>query len=182
MGANWVIADDLTITGSIGVIMQTLNYKDLFGKIGLKSVVFKSGRFKDILNGGRDATPEEVELVQALIMETYEQFLSVVATERKLDPQQLRNNLADGRIFSGRQALAVKLVDQTGNFQDAVKKASQMAKVSDAEVFDYTVPFSLKNLVGLFAKSQTPRIAIEPLPASLKLQQGKLYYLSLHLF
>ncbi len=182
MGANWVIADELTITGSIGVIMQTLNYKDLFGKIGLKSVVFKSGRFKDILNGSRDATPEEVELVQALIMETYDQFLNVVATERKMDPQQLRNNLADGRIFSGRQALAVKLVDQNGNFQDAVKKAMQLGKVSEAGVFDYTVPFSLKNILGLFAKSQVPRIAIEPLPASLKLQQGKLYYLSFHLF
>ncbi len=182
MGANWIIADDLTITGSIGVIMETLNYKDLFGKIGLKSMVFKSGKYKDILNGARDTTPEEMDLVQNLIMETYDQFLNVVATERKLDAQALREGLADGRILSGKQALAAKLVDQTGTFQDAVRKARELAKISDARVFDYVVPFSWRNMLGMFAESRAPKIELNLAPHGLRLQQGKLYYLSLHLF
>ena len=132
LGADWIIADNLTITGSIGVILHTFNYKDLLGKIGVKSVVFRSGKFKDILNGGRDSTPEEDALIQSLIMESYEQFLNIVAEERNLDMDQLRNGLADGRIFSGKQAFHSKLVDQTGNFEDAVEKAKKDAKIKDA--------------------------------------------------
>ena len=183
MGARWIIADNLTVTGSIGVIMETLNYKDLFGKIGLKSVVYKSGKYKDILNGSRDSTPEESGIIQSLIMETYDQFVGIVATERKLDLTMLKNNLADGRIFSGKQALAVKLVDQTGNFEDAIIKAKKEANISDAKVSDYAVPFSLRNLLEVFAETRVPRIQLD-LPASsqLKLQHGKLYYLSMHLF
>ncbi|MBI4024155.1 MAG: signal peptide peptidase SppA [Verrucomicrobia bacterium] len=182
VGANHIIADDLTITGSIGVIMQTLNYKDLFGKIGLKSLVFKSGKFKDVLNGSREPTQEEMDLVQNLIMETYEQFLQVVARERMLDAQELRDGLADGRILSGKQALAVKLVDQTGTFEDAVRKAKEYARISDARVSDYVVPFSLGSLLGILTQNNAPRIEVDLAPQPLKLQQGKLYYLSLHLF
>lgn len=182
MGASWIIADDLTITGSIGVIMQTFNYKDLFGKIGLKSVVLKSGKFKDLLDGSRDVTPEELAMVQNIIMETYEKFLRIVAHERKLDPELLRHGIADGRVFSGKQALAVKLVDQNGTFQDAVKKAKNLANIKDAEIFEYVVPFSFKNILAAFVESHSPRIDVNLAPQRLQLQQGKLYYLSMHIF
>ncbi len=182
LGASWIIADELTITGSIGVILHTFNYKDLLGKIGVKSVVFKSGQFKDILNGSRDPLPGEDALIQGLVMESYEQFLNIVAKERNLDMDQLRNGLADGRIFSGKQAFATKLVDQTGSFDDAIKKAKKDAKIQEAQIFDYIEPFSLKNLLGIFAKNSTPKIQLEWAPQSLHLQQGKLYYLSPHLF
>lgn len=182
VGSDWIIADDLTITGSIGVIMHTLNYKDLFGKIGLRSYVFKSGKFKDILDGSRDPTQEEMDLVQNLVMETYEQFLQIVAKARGLDAQQLRDGLADGRILSGRQALAAKLVDQTGTFEDAIARARGVAQLSEAQVFDYVVPFSLSSLFGIFAESRSSKIQVELVPQSLKLQNGKLYYLSAHLF
>lgn len=182
MGSGYVIADELTITGSIGVIMETLNYKDLFDKIGLKLLVFKSGEYKDILNGDREPTIKEKELVQGLIMETYEQFLDIVAKERKLDPEQLRNGIADGRIFSGKQALAHKLVDQTGNFHDAVVMAEKKAGISNARVVDYVVPFTLRNLLGFVGESKAPRIQVDVAPGALKLEKGKLYYLSLHLF
>ena len=182
MGSSWIVADNLTITGSIGVVLETLNYKGLFEKIGLKSVTIKSGKFKDMLNGGRDSTPEEIELVQSLIMESYDQFLKIVAAERKLDPEALRNGIADGRILSGKQALSAKLVDQLGTFQDAVKKAEDLAKVQNTEVFDYVVPFSLRNLLSLFAQARAPKLELDLAPPTLRLKPGKLYYLSLHLY
>lgn len=182
MGARWIVADELTITGSIGVIMETVNYKDLLDKIGLKFLVFKSGEYKDILNGSREPTLEEKAIVQNLIAETYEQFLGIVAQGRHLDPSALRVGIADGRIFSGKQALKLKLVDQNGTFDDAVKKAKNLARISDARVIDYDVPFSLGNFLGLFGESHAPKIQLDLTPQTLKLQQGKLYYLSLHLF
>lgn len=182
MGASWIVADNLTITGSIGVVLETLNYKGLFDKIGLKSLTLKSGKFKDLLNGGREPSEEEIQLVQSLIMESYEQFLGIVATERKLDREALRNGIADGRILSGKQALAAKLVDQLGSFQDAVKKAEELGKAPGAEVFDYVAPFSLRNLLSLFAEARTPKIDLGLAPPTLRLKPGKLYYLSLHLY
>ncbi len=182
MGANWIVADNLTITGSIGVVLETLNYKGLFDKIGLKSLTLKSGKFKDLLNGGRDPSEEEIQLVQSLIMESYEQFLGIVAAERKLDREDLRNGIADGRVLSGKQALAAKLVDQLGSFQDAVKKAEEMGKAPEAEVFDYVVPFSLRNFLSLFAEARAPKIDLGLAAPTLRLKPGKLYYLSLHLY
>src|SRR6266702_5679880 len=85
-GGKFLMASDTTITGSIGVIIQTLNYEQLFNKVGLASVVFKSGKFKDMLNGARPITPEERELVQRLFMKTYDKFLGIVAKERNLPP------------------------------------------------------------------------------------------------
>ncbi len=183
MGATYVMADELTITGSIGVIMQTMNYKDLFGKIGLRSYVFKSGKFKDIMNGSREPSQEEMDLLQNLIMETYDQFLNIVATERKLDATMLRETLADGRVLSGRQALAAKLVDENGTFDDAIAKAKKLADIPSARVEDYVVPFSLGNLLGIFSKAGVPKIQIDlPPNVGIQLQQGKMYFLSTNLF
>ena len=110
-GGRFLMANETTITGSIGVIIQTLNYEQLFNKIGLASVVFKSGKFKDMLNGARPITPEERELVQNFIMNTYDKFLGIVAKERNLPADLLRNTIADGRILSGKEALENKLID-----------------------------------------------------------------------
>jgi protease-4 len=96
-GGKFLMANETTITGSIGVIIQTLNYEQLLNKIGLASVVFKSGKFKDMLNGARPITPEERELVQNFIMNTYDKFLGIVAKERNLPADLLRNTVADGR-------------------------------------------------------------------------------------
>src|SRR5215469_15577742 len=101
-GGRFLMANETTITGSIGVIIQTLNYEQLFNKIGLASVVFKSGKFKDMLNGARPITPEERELIQSFVMQTYDKFLGIVARERNLSADTLRNSVADGRILSGK--------------------------------------------------------------------------------
>ena len=113
-GGKYLMANETSITGSIGVIIQTLNYEQLFNKIGLASVVFKSGKFKDMLNGARPMTPEERDYVQSFVMKTYEKFLGIVAKERNVPAETLRNGIADGRILSGRDALDNKLIDGLG--------------------------------------------------------------------
>src|SRR5437870_6706512 len=113
-GGKYLMANETTITGSIGVIIQTLNYEQLFNKIGLTSVVFKSGKFKDMLSGARPVTQEERDYVQSFVMKIYDKFLGTVARERNLSADILRNSVADGRILSGKEALENKLIDGLG--------------------------------------------------------------------
>src|SRR4026209_2479962 len=133
-GGKFLMANETTITGSIGVIIQTLNYEQLFNKVGLASVVFKSGKFKDMLNGARPVTPEEREFVQSFVMKTYDKFLGIVAKERRLEPDLLRNTVADGRILSGKDALDNKLIDGVGQIEDAFAKAKELGNAPRATV------------------------------------------------
>lgn len=126
--ANHIIANPGTITGSIGVIIHLPNLRELFGKIGYQMTTIKSGRFKDIGNPAREMTEEEKELLQATIDETYRQFVRDVALARKLPEEEVRR-IADGRIIMGEKALELKLVDQLGNFEDAVAKAGELGKI-----------------------------------------------------
>src|SRR3984893_6343412 len=145
-GGKFLMANETTITGSIGVIIQTLNYEQLFNKLGLAAVVFKSGKFKDILNGARPITPEERELIQTFVMQTYDKFLGTVAKERGLPADLLRNSIADGRILSGKDALNSKLIDGLGQLEDAFAKAKQLGNAPQATVIKYGPPFSWSRL------------------------------------
>lgn len=129
--SDHIVANGSTLTGSIGVIMELTNLEGLYEKIGITSRVIKSGEFKDIGSSSRELTPEEQELLQAIIDDSYEQFLDQVRKGRqdKIDGEELKN-IADGRIFSGRQALELGLVDSIGNYYDAISKAEEMAGVS----------------------------------------------------
>jgi protease-4 len=182
MGGSYIMASDLTITASIGVILQTINYKDLFTKVGLKSVTFKSGKMKDVLNPARDITPEEEQYIQSLIGETYEKFVGIVAKERHLDLQTLKDGIADGRIVSGKQAVEAKLVDKLGYFEDAIKKAKDLAGLKTAQVVRYNVPFSFSKFFKLLGKSPVSSIKVQVGPEAMGLESGKLYYISTHLF
>jgi protease-4 len=126
--AQKIYANPGTITGSIGVIMQFVNVKDLIEKIGLKGMVVKSGAFKDIGSPVRDMRPEERELLQSVIDNVHSQFVGAVAESRKMDREKVAM-IADGRIFSGEQAKALGLVDALGNLEDAVAEAGKMAKI-----------------------------------------------------
>lgn len=126
-GGDWIVCHPQCFTGSIGVIIQAPNYKDLFDKTGLKMYTFKSGKLKDMLNGARDLNPEEMTYTQKLVDDTYDTFLGIVAKSRKLDAENLRNTVADGRVVLGTDAVSEKLVDENGYFQDAVKKARELA-------------------------------------------------------
>src|SRR5947207_15654916 len=118
--------NETTVSGSSGVSIHALNYEQLFNKVGLASVIFKSGKFKDMLNGARPITPEERDLVQNFIMKTYDKFLGIVAKERNLPADLLRNSIADGRILSGREAFDNKLIDGLGELDDAYRKAKEL--------------------------------------------------------
>ena len=177
-GAKYVMANETTITGSIGVIIQTLNYQHLFDKVGLASVVFKSGKFKDILNGARPMTPEEQALIQDFVMKTYDKFLGVVAKERNLPADSLRNGIADGRILSGREALNNKLIDGLGQIEDAFNKARELGGAPGAAVVKYGPPFSLSRVFRAFGRAPDAKIQLE-LPKELvpQLESGHAYYL-----
>jgi len=179
-GGSWIMCSDTSFTGSIGVIISTLNYKDLFGKIGLQSVIFKSGTFKDALNGARDITDEEKNYFQGLVMQTYDRFLGIVATARHLDPTALRNGIADGRVLSGKDAYAAKLVDQLGYIEDACDKARQIGKAPGAEIVRYEKRKGFEQFLKFFESSEKNDIHLDlnvGLGAGEKLDSGRLYLL-----
>lgn len=175
-GGKYLMANETTITGSIGVIIQTLNYEQLFNKVGLASVVFKSGKFKDLLNGARPMTDEERQFVQNFVMKTYDKFLGIVARERNLPADQLRNGIADGRILSGKEAVENKLIDSVGQIEDAYSKAKDLGRAPNAHIVRYAAPFSLSRFFRAF--SESGRLQLE-LPKQLmpQLETGRAYYL-----
>ena len=179
LGGSHIIARDTTFTGSIGVIMQTLNYADLFGKVGLQMVTFKSGKMKDMLSGSRPSTPEEREYVQALVMQTYSKFVGIVAAERKIPEDTLRNGVADGRVLSGKDALDAKLIDDIGDLDTAVVKAMDIGGAAGATVVEYREIESLSRYLRMFGKAEdAKRVEINLGPqSSLHLQPGRLYLL-----
>lgn len=127
--SNGIVANPGTVTGSIGVIMGYTNYKELMEKIGLDSVVIKSGKFKDVGSPMRDMTNEEKALLQKVIETIHRQFVSDIAQGRSMKIDEV-TALADGRIFTGEDAQKMGLVDRLGNLQDAVKWAGELAGIS----------------------------------------------------
>ena len=177
-GGKYLMANETTITGSIGVIIQTLNYEQLFNKIGLASVVFKSGKFKDMLNGARPVSPEEREYVQSFVMKTYDKFLGIVAQERNLPADQLRNTIADGRIMSGKDALEHKLIDGVGQIEDAFEKARELGNAPQATVVKYGPPFAFSRFFRALSSADNSKIELT-LPKQMmpQLETGRAYFL-----
>jgi len=125
-----IMANPGTITGSIGVIMGTMyNVQGLLEKLGIKGTVVKAGAYKDIGSSIRDMTPEERQILKAMLDDVHKQFIAAVAMGRNMDEAAVQP-LADGRIYSGEQAQRVGLVDQLGNFQDAIALAAEKAGIS----------------------------------------------------
>ncbi len=176
-GANWIMCNDTTFTGSIGVIISTLNYRELFGKIGLQSLTFKSGKFKDMLSGTREITPEEEAYVQGLVMQSYDRFVGIVAKSRKLDEKDLRAGVADGRILSGTDAYASQLVDQLGYIEDAYDKARELGSAPDAQVVRYRRTYQFGNLFRFLGQAHTTKIEIDVLKNRVLLEPGRIYLL-----
>ncbi|WP_305044352.1 signal peptide peptidase SppA [Geoalkalibacter sp.] len=154
--ANRIIANPGTITGSIGVIMEFTNFQDLLEKIGLKTQVVKSGEHKDLGSPVRPMSEEDRRILQSLIDDVHDQFVTAVAEGRSLEQDKVIA-LADGRIFSGRQAMAAGLVDDLGNLRDAVLLAGELAGIRGEprtvypaperpRLFDYLIQESITRL------------------------------------
>ncbi len=130
--ADKIFANPGTVTGSIGVIAEWYNFKDLAEWAKVKQVVFKSGEFKDTGSPTRDITPREREYFQGMITELYGQFVQAVTDGRKgrkeLDEKRVRT-LADGRVYTGQAAVDNGLADEIGNYEDAVKKTAEMVGI-----------------------------------------------------
>jgi protease-4 len=127
--ADKIVANPGTIVGSIGVIAEWVNYADLLQWAKLKDVVFKTGEFKDTGSPTRPITENERKYFQGLIDDMYVQFVEAVSSGRKMDLQEVRA-VADGRVFTGRDAQQRKLIDEIGNFQDAVDVTAKLAGIS----------------------------------------------------
>ena len=127
-----IVAHPGTITGSIGVIFSVSNMEGVFAKIGYKMDPVKSGKHKDIGSPARAMTIEERKILQDLIDDAYGQFVQAVADGRKMTVEEVKP-LADGRIYSGKQALANRLVDQLGDSKDALRLAATMGGIKDAK-------------------------------------------------
>ncbi|MFH1220627.1 MAG: signal peptide peptidase SppA [Candidatus Eisenbacteria bacterium] len=165
-GADSIVANPGTLTGSIGVIMTFPNTQELFRKIGIDIQVVKTGEFKDIGSMSRPLTPEERQLLGDLIGDVYDQFVTVVATERRLDVEAVKR-IADGRVLTGRQALKLGLVDRLGGFRDAVQLAGELAGIRGEPVVVKkrkrvtTLWDVIDNLTGMASKLTREGVSIE---------------------
>lgn len=127
-GTDQIVANPGTITGSIGVIMETTNLEGLYDKIGINPETYKSGPYKDMGSSSRTATAAERAIFQSMIDDVYEQFIDAVARGRHREASEIRP-LADGRVYTGRQAKELGLVDRLGDFHDAVLLAGELAGI-----------------------------------------------------
>ncbi len=188
---RWIVANDLTITGSIGVIMHGINYRGLMDKVGVAPMTFKSGKFKDMLSPDRNPSeipPEEREMVQALIDETFQKFKGVVRTGRaaaheknKTEGKALATDwedYADGRVLSGTQALQLGFVDQVGDFDDTVEKTKKIAHITSADLIEYRERYDLSDFLSLFGQSGAAHDIKLDLGLDIpKLRAGCMYFL-----
>ncbi len=183
-GASKIVANETTLTGSIGVIIQTLNYKDAFGKLGLEQMTFASGAFKDTLGGARVMRDDEKAYVQALVTQMYEKFLGIVSEARGISKEVLKNGIADGRVFTGAEALQKKLVDKLGYIEDAYALAKELGQAPGATVVKYQRHTKLSDLFGALSKASTNsgKVRIDVSDRLLpRLEAGKMYLLPAHM-
>jgi protease-4 len=197
-GCRWIVANELTLTGSIGVIMHGWNYRGLMDKVGIAPMTYKSGKFKDMLSGERatNEIPEgEHAMVQGLIDETYGKFKDVVADGRtaahELNKKEGKDtadkgraladnwaDFADGRVVSGKQALDLGLVDELGDFDDTVDRAEKIAHIPDANLIEYQERYDISNFLSMFGQSGKAHDIKLQLGADVpQLRAGLMYFL-----
>jgi len=158
-GGDYVIAHPDTLTGSIGVISQFLNAEELMDKIGVEAVVITSGPRKDTGSLFRGMTEEEKAIWEAIIDEIYGSFVEIVAEARDLPVDEVRE-LADGRVYTGRQAAKAGLVDETGTLDDAVAKAAELGGIEgEPEIIELKSEPGLLDLLYSFQmRAATPTL------------------------
>jgi protease IV len=134
--ADRIVANETTLTGSLGVIFEITNFAEAADKYGIKQVVIKSGKYKDIGSAFREMTPEERGIFQSIVDESYAQFVDVISEGRDIPEERVRE-IADGRVYSGLQAKKLGLVDSFGGLDEASATAGNLADTSDSTVIRY---------------------------------------------
>ncbi|HWR40090.1 MAG TPA: signal peptide peptidase SppA [Patescibacteria group bacterium] len=158
-----IYANPATLTGSIGVYIPYTNWEELFNKLGVHQEKIKSGPHKDILSPDRAMTPEERALIQEMVDDLYQQFVTVVAEGRTMDEETVRA-LADGRVYTGRQARDLGLVDEFGNLYDAIDGAAKMVGITGKpEVVEYGRNSPWTWLFGANDKTNLEQLLARPL-------------------
>jgi protease-4 len=160
--ADHVVAHPDTLTGSIGVISQFPNVEELLDKVGVDVVVITAGSVKDIGSPFREMTEEEQELWTEILTEVYQGFVAVVAEGRDLSLEQAEE-LADGRVYTGRQALELGLVDELGTLDDAIAVAAELGNIAgEPEVLELAPPPNFYDLITSY-QARSPLLSIEEL-------------------
>jgi protease-4 len=134
--ADAIYANQNTLTGSIGVIISTINYNKLAENLGVEEVVFKSGPNKDMLNPMREMTPEEAAIMKSITDESYQDFLQAFMKEREIGREEALK-LADGRIYTARQAKAASIIDEIGSLDQAIDGLAKLANLKKPKVIEY---------------------------------------------
>jgi protease-4 len=178
-GSSWIVANKHTLTGSIGVIMHSLNYAEFLDRWGLKVVTIKSGEMKDMMAGSRPNTEAERAYIDSLVKDTFHGFAEVVAEGRsrfETVDDVLAAEFADGRILTGPAAMEAGLVDEIGYFEDAILKATSLAGGAPAKLVSYRRRSRLTDLLMELKADQN--MVAEMVPAELRaLRPGCLYAL-----
>lgn len=139
-----------TLTGSLGVIMQSINYGELAEKYGVKFETIKSGPYKDIFSPTREMTEEERKILQSMVDNAYSGFVDVITEGRPLSEEEVRK-VADGRIYDGRQAKEINLVDELGYFDDTVEAMKKDFELEDAQVIEYGTALGFESFLSMSA-------------------------------
>lgn len=145
--ADKIVAHSATLTGSIGVIMESINYAELADKFGIDFNTIKSGEFKDIMSASREMTKEERDILQTMIDELYGEFVKVIVDGRGLSDAKVRE-LGDGRVYTGTQAKKLGLVDELGSMDDTIAMMKQDYDLKNATVVEYESGFGFAGLLG----------------------------------
>lgn len=157
-----IVANPGTLTGSIGVIMETANVEGLLQKIGVEGIVIKSGKYKDVGSPLRKMTVDERGLLQAVMDDVHKQFIEAVAEGRSLE-LRVAQALADGRIFTGRQAKDAKLVDELGDLEDAIQLAAEVVGIEgEPKVIEPRRRFSLREMLDSKLSMMFPKLDVQP--------------------
>ncbi|WP_433743686.1 signal peptide peptidase SppA [Falsibacillus pallidus] len=149
--ADKIFASPETLTGSLGVIMEGVNYGELAKKYGVNFVTIKSGPYKDIMSPTRPMTEKEKEILQTMINHSYDGFVNVISKGRDIPEEKVRE-IADGRIYDGRQAKELHLIDEFGYLEDTIAAMKKNEKLKGAEVVSYGTNMGINSLLGMSAQ------------------------------
>jgi protease-4 len=151
MASDYIVARPTTVTGSLSVIMQSVNVYELAQKIGIQDVTITSGNNKDMLNPLKQVNPDQQALLKIIIEQMHERFVEVIVQGRKLTKEEV-NKLADGRIFTAKQALEQELIDEIGYYEDAQDICADLLDVEDIRVYKYEQQFDWKSVLGMYGR------------------------------